>query len=208
MEDVLELYTQPYDPTRPLICMDETNRQLLADLQPPTLPQPGAPQREDYAYERRGVADVFMFLEPIAGKRYVQVTKTRTRKDWAEAMRELADVHYPQAERIVVVLDNLNIHTPFAFYETFEPGEARRLVQRFEFHYTPKHGSWLNMAEIELSALSRQCLAQRLPDQESMAKEVQAWVEERNAHVVKVQWRFTTADARIKLRHLYPRFQV
>ncbi len=208
MEDVLDLYTQPYDPQRPLICMDETNRQLLADVVPPLPPEPGHPQRYDYEYERDGVADVFLFLEPFVGKRYTQVTQQRTRLDWAEAMRELADMHYPQADRLVVVMDNLNTHTPAAFYQAFEPEEARRLVKRFEFHYTPKHGSWLNMAEIELSVLARQCLDRRFPNREGMAREVQAWTDERNAQVVKVQWRFTTADARIKLRHLYPSIEV
>lgn len=208
MEDVLELYTQPYDPARPLVCMDETNRQLLEALQPPIPAQPGSLEKYDYGYVRNGVADVFMFLEPLAGKRYARVTEQRTRKDWAEAMRELSDVHYPEAERIIVVLDNLNIHGPASFYAAFQPEEARRLVERFEFHFTPKHGSWLNMAEIELSVLSRQCLDQRLPTIDCMTQEVQTWVEERNAQIVKVQWRFTTVDARIKLRHLYPKFQV
>lgn len=154
------------------------------------------------------MAQVFLFLEPLAGKRLVKVTNQRTRKDWAEAMRELSDVRYPQADKIVVVLDNLNIHKPASFYQAFEPEEAHRLTKRFEFHYTPKHGSWLNMAEIELSVLGRQCLNRRLPSREEMDREVQAWMEERNAQVVKVRWRFTTADARIKLRHLYPSFEV
>jgi transposase len=208
MEDVLELYTEPYDPKRPLICMDEINRQLIEAIQPPIPAQPGSPERYDYGYVRNGVADVFLFLEPLAGKRYAKVTERRTRKDWAEAMRELADVHYPNAERIIVVLDNLNIHAPSSFYAAFEPEEARRLVKRFEFHFTPKHGSWLNMAEIEFSVLSRQCLDQRMPTIECMVKEVKAWVEERNEQTAKVQWRFRTADARIKLRHLYPKFEV
>ncbi len=208
MEDILDLYTQPYDPQRPMVCMDETNRQLLADLQPPLPAEPSHPQRFDFQYEREGVAQVFLFLEPLAGQRQAKVTDQRTRKDWAEVMRELADEHYPQADKIVVVMDNLNTHTPASFYLAFEPSEARRLCQRFEFHYTPKHGSWLNMAEIELSVLGRQCLDRRLPSREQMDHEVQAWVKERNAQVVKVQWRFTTADARIKLRHLYPIFEV
>lgn len=205
MEDVLEVYTQPYDPQRPLICMDETNKQLLAHKQDPLPAAPGKTSCIDYEYERRGAANLFMFFEPLAGKRLVKVTERRTRIDWAEAMRELADVHYPDAEKIVVVLDNLNTHSPASFYEAFEPQEARRLAKRFEFHYTPRHGSWLNVAEIELSVLSRQCLDRRIPDKERLEREVHAWQEERNASVVKVHWRFTTADARIKLKRLYPK---
>ena len=208
MEDVLEVYTQPYDPKRPQICMDETSKQLLSDVQEPLPMKPGHPERYDYEYEREGVANLFMFVEPLMGKRHVKVTDRRTKIDWAQAMRELSDVYYPDAEVIVVVLDNLNTHSPTSFYEAFEPEEARRLVNRFEFHYTPKHGSWLNMAEIELSALARQCLAGRIPDKVSLVTEVSAWEDERNASVVKVHWRFTTADARIKLAHLYPRIQV
>ena len=208
MEDVLEVYTRPYDPKRPQVCMDETSKQLLAHTQEPLPMQPGQSERYDYEYVRQGVANLFMFVEPLAGKRQVKVTERRTKIDWAEAMRELADVHYPEAETIVVVLDNLNTHSPASFYEAFEPDEARRLATRFEFHYTPKHGSWLNMAEIELSALSRQCLAGRIAEQETLVSETKAWEEERNASVVKVHWRFTTADARIKLAHLYPRIQV
>ena len=170
--------------------------------------QPGHPERYDYEYDREGVANLFMFVEPLMGKRHVKVTDRRTKKDWAQVMRELSDEHYPQADVIVVVLDNLNTHSPASFYEAFEPEEARRLVERFEFHFTPKHGSWLNMAEIELSALGRQCLAGRIPDKASLITEVNAWEEERNASVVKVHWRFSTADARIKLAHLYPRIQV
>lgn len=170
--------------------------------------KPGHPERYDYEYEREGVANLFMFVEPLMGKRHVKVTDRRTKIDWAQAMRELSDVYYPDAEVIVMVLDNLNTHSPASFYEAFEPEEARRLVNRFEFHYTPKHGSWLNMAEIELSALARQCLAGRIPDKTSLITEVAAWEDERNASVVKVHWRFTTADARIKLAHLYPRIQV
>jgi hypothetical protein len=208
MEDVLAAYTRPYDPKRPQVCMDETSKQLLANLQEPLPTKPGQPERYDYEYEREGVANLFMFVEPLAGKRKVRVTERRTKQDWAQAMRELADVDYPEAEVIVVVMDNLNTHSPASFYEAFEPEEARRLVDRFEFHYTPKHGSWLNMAEIELSALGRQCLARRIADQAALTSEVKAWEEVRNASVVKVHWRFTTADARIKLAHLYPRIQV
>jgi hypothetical protein len=208
MEDVLEVYTRPYDPKRPQVCMDETNKQLLTDVHEPLPMQASQPVRYDYEYVREGVANLFMFVEPLAGKRQITVTQRRTKADWAQAMRELADFHYPEAEVIVVVMDNLNTHSPSSFYEAFEPEEARRLVTRFEFHYTPKHGSWLNMAEIELSALSRQCLAGRIANQAILASEVKAWQEERNAAVVKVHWRFTTADARIKLAHLYTRIEV
>jgi transposase len=204
MENVLDVYTQPNDSKRPQVCMDETSKQLLADVQEPLPVQPGQPQRVDYEYKREGVADLFMFFEPLAGKRYVKVTDQRTRKDWAIAMQELSDGIYPQAEKIVIVMDNLNTHSPASFYETFEPDEARRLINRFEFHYTPKHGSWLNMAEIELGVLIRQCLTRRIADKATLETEVNAWQTERNAKVVKVDWRFTTADARIKLKHLYP----
>ena len=204
MEDILEVYTRAYDPKRPQVCMDETSKQLLADLLEPIPAQPGQPQRVDYEYKREGVADLFMFFETLAGKRYVKVTDQRTRKDWAIAMQELSDDIYPQADKIVIALDNLNTHTPAAFYETFEPDEARRLTNRFEFHYTPKHGSWLNMAEIELGVLIRQCLNRRIAEKITLESEVKAWQDDRNAKVVKVDWRFTTADARIKLKHLYP----
>ena len=208
MEDVLEVYTRAYDPKQPQICMDETSKQLLADLLEPIPAQPGQPKRVDYEYKREGVADLFMFFEPLTGKRYVKVTDRRTHKDWALAMKELSDEIYPHAEQIVVTMDNLNIHTPISFYETFEPDEARRLIERFEFHYTPKHGSWLNMAEIELGVLIRQCLNRRIADKITLASEVKAWQVDRNAKVVKVDWRFTTADARIKLKHLYPEIHV
>ncbi len=188
--------------------MDETSKQLLADVQGPLPAQPGQIERVDYEYEREGVANLFMFSEPLAGKRHVKVTDRRTQKDWAQAMRELSDVHYPEAEEIIVVLDNLNTHSAASFYEAFEPEEARRLTNRFAFHYTPKHGSWLNMAEIELSVLGRQCLAGRISDKESLVAAVNTWEEERNAQIVKVSWRFTTADARIKLRSLYPKIEV
>jgi transposase len=208
MEDVLEVYTRPYDPMRPLICMDEMPKQLLADTRAPTLVQAGQPAREDYEYQRNGVTDLFMLFEPLQGKRYVRVTEQRRRVEWAQVMKYLADELYPEAEQIVIVMDNLNTHTPSAFYLVYTPEEARRLVQRFEFHFTPKHGSWLNMAEIELSALARQCLDRRLPDIEKVTHEVQAWQDRRNSEVVKVHWQFTTADARIKLKHLYPRIQI
>jgi hypothetical protein len=204
MEDVLEVYTQPYDPNRPQVCMDETNKQLLSEVREPILAQPGQAQRIDYEYQREGVADLFMFFEPLVGKRFIQVTDQRTRIDWALAMKYLADEVYPQAEKIVIVMDNLNTHSPVSFYQTFEPEEALRLTNRFEFHYTPKHGSWLNMAEIELGVLIRQCLNRRIPDKASLTHEVIAWQNDRNTKLVKVDWRFRTADARIKLKHLYP----
>jgi transposase len=208
MEDVLEVYKLPYDANRPLICMDEMPKQLLADKREPIASQAGTPARQDYEYERNGVADLFMLFEPLQGKRFVEVTEKRRKVEWATVMKQLSDVQYPQAEKIIVVLDNLNTHSPSAFYETFEPEEARRLVERFEFHFTPKHGSWLNMAEIELSALVRQCLDRRLPDIETLTDEVQSWQQQRNDEVVKVLWQFTTTDARTKLKHLYPKIQV
>ena len=208
MEDVLEVYKLPYDAKRPLICMDEMPKQLLADKREPLSSQAGTPARQDYEYQRNGVADLFMLFEPLQGKRFVEVTEKRRKIEWATVMKQLSDVRYPQAEKIIVVLDNLNTHTPSAFYETFEPQEARRLVERFEFHFTPKHGSWLNMAEIELSALVRQCLDRRLPDIETLTDEVQSWQQQRNDELVKVLWQFTTTDARTKLKHLYPKIQV
>jgi len=204
MEDILAIYTQPEDPQRPLVCMDEVPKQLISDVRHPLPAKENQPKRFDYEYERHGVANIFMFFEPFTGQRHVKVTDTRTRLDWAQAMRELSDEIHPEAEKIIVVLDNLNTHTPAAFYLAFEPEEARRLVKRFEFHFTPKHGSWLNMAEIELSVLSRQCINRRIPDEQTLRKEVQAWVDDRNSKVVKVDWRFSTADARIKLKRLYP----
>ena len=208
MEDVLEVYKLAYDANRPLICMDEMPKQLLADKREPIASQVGTPARQDYEYQRNGVADLFMLFEPLAGRRFVEVTEKRRKVEWATVLKQVADMLYPQAEKIIVVLDNLNTHTPSAFYETFEPEEARRLVERFEFHFTPKHGSWLNMAEIELSALVRQCLDRRLPDLETLTDEVQAWQQQRNDEVVKVLWQFTTTDARTKLKHLYPKIQV
>ena len=208
MEDVLEVYKRPYDPQRPLICMDEMPKQLLTDTRE-TLPvQPGKAERFDYEYKRGGVADVFMLFEPLAGKRHIEITDQRRRIEWAEVMRIVADELYPEAEKIVVVLDNLNTHVLAAFYLTFAPCEARRLIERFEFHYTPKHGSWLNMAEIELSALVRQCLDRRIPDKDILIREVKAWEDQRNSEVIKVHWQFTTADARVKLKNLYPKFQL
>ena len=208
MEDVLEIYKLPYNAHRPVLCMDEMPKQLLADPQAPLPCQAGKPARQDYEYKRNGVADLFMLFEPLQGKRFVEVTEKRRKVEWATVMKQVSDLLYPQAEKIVVVLDNLNTHTPSAFYETFAPEEARRLVERFEFHFTPKHGSWLNMAEIELSALVRQCLDRRLPDLPTLTREVQAWQQQRNDEVVKVLWQFQTTHARTKLKHLYPQIQV
>jgi len=208
MEDVLEVYKLPYDVNQPVLCMDEMPKQLLADTQEPLPCQSDKPARQDYEYKRNGVADLFMVFEPLQGKRFVEVTEKRRKVEWATVMKRVSDVLYPQAEKIVVVLDNLNTHTPSAFYEAFAPEEARRLVERFEFHFTPKHGSWLNMAEIELSALVRQCLDRRLPDLQRLTQEVHAWQHQRNDEVVKVLWQFQTTDARTKLKHLYPQIQV
>lgn len=208
MEDVLEIYKLPYKAHRPVLCMDEMPKQLLAETREPLPCQAGTPARQDYEYKRNGVADLFMVFEPLQGKRYVEVKQKRRKIEWATVMKQVSDLLYPQAEKIVVVLDNLNTHSPSAFYETFEPEEARRLVERFEFHFTPKHGSWLNMAEIELSALVRQCLDRRLPNSEILTQEVHAWQQQRNDEVVKVQWQFKTSDARIKLKRLYPKIQV
>src|SRR5574341_592222 len=204
MEEVLDLYEKPYDSRRPLVCLDETSKQLLSDAQAPLPPQPAQIARQDYEYERKGVCNLFMCFEPLQSRRHVQVTDQRTAVDWAHFMRDLAERHYPDAYKIVVVMDNLNTHGPGSFYEAFAPAEAKRLAVRFEFHYTPKHGSWLNMAEIELSALSRMCLDRRIPDKAALAREVSAWERERNAKSVTIDWRFTTDDARIKLKKLYP----
>lgn len=207
MEDVLEVYKRPYDPKRPLVCIDEMPKQLLMDTREPLPMRPGDPERFDYEYKRGGVADLFMLLEPLAGKRHIEITDQRRRVEWAEVMRIVSDELYPDAEKIVVVLDNLNTHVGAAFYLAFEAQEARRLVERFEMHYTPKHGSWLNMAEIELSALTRQCLDRRIPDKHTLINEVKAWEDQRNSEVIKVHWQFTTADARTRLKSLYPKFQ-
>jgi len=204
MEDVLDLYKQPYDPKHPQVCMDETSKQLVSEVAQPIPVEPGHPERFDYEYERQGVANLFILFEPLRGWREVKVTEHRTRRDWALLMKELVDVHYPLAETIRLVMDNLNTHTAGALYETFEPAEAKRILDKLEFHYTPKHGSWLNMAEIEFSVLSRQYLDQRIGDKETLIREIGAWQKERNEKWVKMEWRFTTADARIKLKRLYP----
>jgi len=206
MEDVLELYHEPYDPLYPMVCFDETSKQLIKETRVPLPAKPGQGQRYDYEYERNGVRNLFLLFEPLAGWRHVKVTQRRTKKDWAKCMRQLVDEFYPDAIRIRVVLGNLNTHNPAALYEVFEPAEARRLLDKLEFHYTPKHGSWLDMAEIEFSVLIRQCLDRRIPDAESLCREVAAWQIDRNANATKVNWRFTTEDARIKLERLYPSF--
>ena len=207
MEDVLAVYTRPYDPLRPQVCMDETSKQLLRDTREPLPMEPGRPERRDYEYERGGVANVFMFMEPLAGRRWIDITEHRTKGDWAHQIEELLDVRYPEAEKIVLVMDNLNTHTPASLYETFEPEEAKRLAEKLQIHYTPKHGSWLNMAEIELSVLSRQCLERRVPDFEALEREANAWQDRRDGAGITVDWRFSTDDARIKLKRLYPSFQ-
>lgn len=207
MEDVLDVYKRPYDPRRPQVCMDEASKQLVGEVRTPLPARPGHPAVYDYEYVRNGVANLFMVFEPLAGRRHVKVTERRTRLDWAEMIREMVDTHYPQAERIVLVLDNLNTHAKSSLYEAFEPQEAKRIADKLEIHYTPKHGSWLNVAESELSHLSRQCLDRRIPDIAILKKEAQQWMEDRDREGKPVNWRFTTADARIKLKSLYPSFQ-
>lgn len=206
MEDILEVYTRPFDPHRPLVCMDESSKQLLAETRTPLAPQPGQLQRYDYEYSRNGVATLFVAFEPLAGWRHVEVTQQRTRQDWARFVRDLLDVRYAQAERVVLVMDNLNTHSGASLYETFPPEEAWRLLQRLEIHYTPKHGSWLNMAEGELSVLQHQCLDRRMGTVEFLKEEIAAWQAERNQKSIGANWRFTTQEARIKLRKLYPSF--
>lgn len=204
MEDVLDVYARPYDAKHPVVCMDEVSKQLVSEVREPLPAKPGSPEREDFEYRREGVCNVFISCEPLRGWRHLQVTERRTKADWAYHIQELVDVHYPTADSIVLVLDNLNTHTPASLYEVFPPAEAKRLKERLEIHYTPKHGSWLNVAEIELSALSRQCLNQRIPTPEDLTRQVAAWERQRNARGGKVNWHFTTDDARIKLQRLYP----
>ena len=204
MEDVLDLYAEPYDPQRPVVCFDETSTQLLADTRPPLPAQPGLPQRQDYEYRREGTRNLFLACEPLADWRQVAVTERRTMQDFAQQMRWLVDEAYPEIPVVRVVLDNLNTHRVASLYETFPAQEARRIAKRLEFHYTPKHGSWLNMAEIEFSVLVRSCLKQRLPDEDALRREVGASVQERNEARVTINWRFKTQDARTKLHRLYP----
>ena len=204
MEDVLDVYARPFDPTRPVVCFDESNKEQHIEVITPLPMESGEPERFESEFERNGVSNLFMFFAPLHNWRHVKVTDRRTNADWAECMRELVDVHFPDAPQVVVVQDNLNTHTPAALYSAFAPAEAKRIWDRLEFHYTPKHGSWLNMAEIELSVLSRQCLKRRIPDQPTLIQETAAWEARRNASGATVDWRFTTADARIKLKKLYP----
>jgi hypothetical protein len=204
MEDVLDLYMAPTDPAYPLVCFDETSKQLIGDSRSPLPAGPGQPERFDYEYVRHGVQNLFMFFAPLHNWRHVKVTERRTKEDWAACMRDLVDVHFPEAKRIRVVEDNLNTHTPAALYEALPPAEAKRILDRLEFHYTPKHGSWLNMAEIELSVLNGQCLDRRIADTATLEQEVAAWEKTRNQRRATVNWRFTSADARIKLKRLYP----
>ena len=206
MEDVLDLYTCLLDPQHPVICMDETSKQLISEILSPVPVKPGQPAKHDYQYRRGGVCNLFMFTEPLTGWREVMIRERRTKKDWVHCMKTLLDDHYSEAKIVRVVLDNLNTHVPSAFYEVLEPAEAKRLLDRLEFHYTPKHASWLNIAEIELSVLTRQCLKRRIPDQQHLQREVNAWVKKRNNHCKKVDWQFTTFDARVRLKKLYPSF--
>jgi hypothetical protein len=206
MEDVLDVYHRPYDPARPLICLDETSRQLLADTRAPLPPAPARLARHDPEYARDGVVNLFLVSEPLRGRRQVRLSQRRTRIDFAHCIKDLVDVQYPQATSIVLVMDQLNTHSPASLYEAFPPAEAKRLADTLEIHYTPTHGSWLNMAEIELSALQRQCLDRRLGNRGAMEREVAAWVAARNTTATTIDWQFTTEDARIKLKRLYPSF--
>ena len=204
MEDILELYCLPYDPNIPLVCMDEQPRQLIRETRTALSAMPGKPRRVDYEYERNGTAALFMFVEPLGAWRHVDVRERRTALDWAHEIRELLEVHHPHAPLVRLVCDNLNTHKIASLYEAFEPAQARVLAKRLEIHYTPKHGSWLNIAEVELSALSGQCLNRRIPDMDTLRHETRAWEQKRNARQKGVDWQFTTHDARIKLKHLYP----
>jgi hypothetical protein len=208
MEDVLDVYARPRDPGRPVVCVDEGGKQLIGDVREPLPVRPGAPARQDAEYARGGVANLFMAFEPLAGTRHVEVTERKTSVDFARFLRAVSDEHHPSARAIVLVCDNLSTHTPAALYEAFEPAEARRLAARFEWHYTPRHGSWLNVAETELSVLARQCLDRRIPDLAALTREVAAWERQRNDAVMKVDWQFTTDDARVKLKRLYPTIQL
>lgn len=206
MEDVLELYHEPYDPMRPVVCFDEGTKQLIGETRAALAMAPGEPLRYDYEYERHGTCNLFMFFAPLSAWRHVEVTDRRTLIDYAHCMKDLVDVYFPDAEIVRVVQDNLSTHKPAALYEAFEPVEARRILERLEFHFTPKHGSWLNMAEIELNVINSQCLDRRIAEKETLITEVAAWEHQRNQHASTANWQFTTADARIKLRKLYPSF--
>ena len=204
MEGVLEIYHRPQDRANPVVCVDETSKQHIKETRQPLPMAEGMPSRYDYQYARNGVSNLFMIFAPLQGFRHVQVTDRRTSIDFAHICRDLVDVHFPEAEKITLVCDNLNTHKPASLYKAFQPNEARRIAEKLQFHYTPKHGSWLNMAEIEFSVLSRQCLSRRIPDQETLKREVQAWQDRRNEQCATVKWQFTTNDARIKLKRLYP----
>ena len=205
MEDVLAVYALPYDPSCPVVCMDETSRQLIGEVHAPIPAAPGRPALVDHEYVRNGVAQIFLEVEPLAGRRHVRVTERRTARDWALWIRSMLDDRYPDATKVRLVLDNLNTHATASLYQTFEPREARRLAERLELHYTPKHGSWLNVAEIELSVLQRQCLDRRIPDRDAMQSQIAVWERDRNHRPSKIDWQFRTSDARIKLKHLYPK---
>jgi hypothetical protein len=205
MEDVLDVYQRPHDPARPQVCVDETSKQLIGEVRGPLPTQPGQPQIYDHEYKRNGTANLFMIVEPLTGACRVKITEQRTRSDWAGVMKDLVDVHYPEAERIVLVTDNLNTHDKASLYEAFAPTEAKRIGDKLEIHHTPKHGSWLDMAEMQLSVLSRQCLDRRIPDRAMLEREVAAWLRDHQSK--PIQWRFTTNDARIKLIKLYPSIQ-
>ncbi len=207
MEDVLEVYHRPYPDNEVLVCLDETSKQQVKETRQPHPPRSGAVGYYDYEYERNGVSNLFMLFAPLEGWRRVEVTDRRTKADWARVVKQLVDEDYAHKDRIVLVMDNLNTHHPASLYEAFEPAEARRIAQRLEIHYTPKHGSWLNMAEIEIGVMARQCLDRRIPEQNVLRGEVAAWERERNRDGIRVDWRFTTADARIKLKSLYPSIQ-
>ena len=200
----MDVYQRPHDPKRPLVCVDETSKQLIAETRLPIAAKPGQPARHDYEYRRNGTANLFMMFAPLEGWRRVKVTNRHTALDYAQVLKELSDTHFPGSEKIVLVQDNLNTHKPASLYEAFPPAEARRLVERFEWHYTPKHGSWLDMAESELGVLSSQCLDRRIPDQQMLKEEVETWEADRNRKHAKADWQFTTADARVKLKRLYP----
>ena len=204
MEDVLEVYTRPHDPDRPLVCLDETSKQLIAETRTPVPMEKGQPARVDYEYERNGTANLFMMFAPLEGWRHVKLTEHRTAVDYAQALKDLSDTHFSDVAKIVLVQDNLNTHTKASLYEAFPAPEARRLVERFEWHYTPKHGSWLDLAESELGVLSSQCLDRRIPDIKTLAEQVAAWERDRNLNNAKADWQFTTENARVKLKHLYP----
>ena len=204
MEDILDVYQRPYDPLYPVVCLDETSRQLIEETRTPIAVKPGEPKKVDYEYRRNGVVDLFMIFEPLAGQRHVMITDSRKRTDFAKCIEMIEDEYYPNCEKIVLVMDNLNTHSTASLYSAFPPEKARRLAERLEIHYTPKHASWLDMAEIEIGIMSRQCLSDYLASKDKIEAEVLAWCKKRNSNNSKVDWQFTTSDARIKLKRLYP----